>query len=406
MNLHSVPDFFLTRYPLLPVPSKYEKVDCPAGVTILIPGSVTPVCREGDTVYAGQPLAEQRLPGTFASCCGKVVGIVPRQRSEGVTVTAVAIEKRVSDKEPYRLFDPIENVSDASAEELYENLQMAGCALRRDDRPLLIRCIDGDCEAVTNRWYVERQFNRILQGIEMLQKLSPDSRLIVAVPETLSADKKMQLAGKTAVLEVKPHYPAVTTKQIIVSDSVLKNADRIGMMDCSRLVELMFTLETGCSAFTQKVLVKSGPKQTARFFEVPIGISVGDLLVHAGINVEPGSRVIFGGRMTGRAVDDLSQPITTDDTAVMCVPPGDVVLSENVSCVNCGRCVRACPVGLRVDLIAKCVEFSHFDEAYRLGVMQCIDCGCCSAACIVHRPLAYHCFFAKKERANRSGADG
>lgn len=406
MNIHSVPDLFMTRYPLLPVPSKYEKVDCPARVTMLIPECVIPVCREGDTVYGGQALAERRLPGTFASCSGKIVSVAPRQRSEDVICTAVTIEKHVSDKEPYRLFDPIEYVSGTSAEKLYEKLQMAGCTLPRDNNPFLIRCIDSDCEAVTNRWYMENHFDRILQGIEVLRKLSPDSRLFIAVSAALSVDKKKQLSDKATLIEVEPYYPAVTTDRIIASDSVLKKADRIGMMDCSRLGELVSTLETGNSALTQKVLVKSGRKQTARFFEVPIGMSAGDLLTHAEVKIEPGSQVIFGGTMTGHAVNDLTQPITTDDTVVMYVPPGDVVLSENVSCVNCGRCVRACPVGLRVDLIAKCIEFSHFDEANRLGIMQCIDCGCCTAVCIVHRPLAYHCYFGKKERASRSGADG
>lgn len=406
MNIHSLPDLFLTRYRMSPVPSKCEKLDCPARVTVLIPDGVASVCGESEMVRIGQPLAEKRLPGTFASCTGKIIRIVPGYRSEGVSCTAVTIEKNNKDGEPYLLFDAIKDVSKASPEELYEKLLLAGCAIPRDKNPFLIRGVDSDSEAVTDCWYLENNFDRVVLGIGVLRRLSPESRFFVAVAETLSEEKKKKLSEVAVVVKVKPYYPSVTTERIIASSPALNNAERLKVMSCSRLVDLISTLETGVSAFTRKILVKSGSKLPVRFFEVSVGMSAGDLFDHAGVKVERGAQVIFGGMLRGRALDDFSQPITDEDSVVIHIPAEECVFSENVSCVNCGRCVRVCPIGLRVDLIAKCVEFAKLDEAKRLGILQCVDCGCCTAACIVHRPLAYHCFYGKKELQNRAFADG
>ena len=136
-------------------------------------------------------------------------------------------------------------------------------------------------------------------------------------------------------------------------------------------------------------------------------MNVGDLLSLANHSISDGAMVVIGGEMTGFAADNLQQPLVTGCDSVLVLPPGEAAAHENTPCVSCGRCVQTCPEGLRVDLIGKNVEFSREKEAVRLGIHQCIDCGLCTAACIVNRPLGHLLAFGKSafsRETDRKGA--
>lgn len=406
MNIHSLPDHILTRYPLLPVPATAETVKRPAMLTVLIPQNVTVKCNEGNVVGKGEPLTNNRTHGAFAPCAGEIIRIVPREQIGGGKCTAITIRSSSGPTEAHPLFDPVENISTAPSEALRVKATDAGFKLPDTGDTLLLLGIDEDIESVSNRWCLEKSFDSVLAGLELLQSACPGNKVVVTVPATLSDDKRKKFPGSVRIVDVKPRYPDVIMKNIITAHPLLKNEKQIAVMDCSRLVELHTVLTTGKPVVSRNVLVITGRSVAPKYLEVPIGMTVQTLLDLIGVTVTSGSSIVLGGSMRGRAVSDPSQPITAGDDVLRYYPPEENTTSENISCVNCGRCVRACPATLRVDLIAKAVEFGQFEEARRLGIEHCIDCGCCTAACIVHRPLAFYCWFGKKKLKPAGGTDG
>ena len=57
------------------------------------------------------------------------------------------------------------------------------------------------------------------------------------------------------------------------------------------------------------------------------------------------------------------------------------------SCIRCGRCVEACPMGLLPGTIGMLSEKGHYDELEEHHIQDCVECGCCAFICPSFRPL-------------------
>ena len=51
-------------------------------------------------------------------------------------------------------------------------------------------------------------------------------------------------------------------------------------------------------------------------------------------------------------------------------------------CDLCGRCISACPMNLMPSLIYQHAMAGETAECKKLNVTDCIECGCCSYACL------------------------
>ena len=64
-------------------------------------------------------------------------------------------------------------------------------------------------------------------------------------------------------------------------------------------------------------------------------------------------------------------------------------------CINCGSCVRACPMQLNPAYISRAVEANDIAMAESFGVMNCLECGACSFSCPAYRDVTQFCRRAK-----------
>ena len=75
------------------------------------------------------------------------------------------------------------------------------------------------------------------------------------------------------------------------------------------------------------------------------------------------------------------------------------------ACINCGRCLRACPMQLMPTLLDRCVRADRYDEAEKYGIMNCIECGACTFVCPAKRLLTQSCRQGKKVITTRKKAE-
>ena len=57
-------------------------------------------------------------------------------------------------------------------------------------------------------------------------------------------------------------------------------------------------------------------------------------------------------------------------------------------CIQCGRCVAACPMHLTPVFIRRALEQNQLRRLSKLHPEDCIQCGCCSFTCPARIPLA------------------
>lgn len=126
----------------------------------------------------------------------------------------------------------------------------------------------------------------------------------------------------------------------------------------------------------------------------PVGTKVSDLLAFCGgFSSEP-EKLVSGGPMMGFSFFDMETPITKGSSGLLALPPQKKVRST--ACLNCGRCVAACPIGLMPAKLYRLVTNGHYEEAMQTSLMDCKECGCCSYVCPAHLPLVHTMKTGKK----------
>ena len=99
----------------------------------------------------------------------------------------------------------------------------------------------------------------------------------------------------------------------------------------------------------------------------------------------------MGGPMNGTAICSADDPIVKISNSVLIFDEKNSVLPEASPCINCGRCMEKCPVGISVPMVDKVMAVKKEERRVKLlidtGVRQCVDCGCCTYVCPANRPL-------------------
>ena len=162
------------------------------------------------------------------------------------------------------------------------------------------------------------------------------------------------------------------------------------IINVSSLALMANYLNTGMPLVERIVTVDGPAVEKPMNLIAPIGTRISELLKYTGLKSEPG-KVVVGGPMNGSAICSVEDPIVKVSNAVLVFDEKSAVLPEASACINCGRCIEKCPVGISVAMVDRVMKIQ--DEEVRVkklidtGVRQCVDCACCSYVCPAHRPL-------------------
>ena len=162
------------------------------------------------------------------------------------------------------------------------------------------------------------------------------------------------------------------------------------IINVSSLALMANCLNTGMPLVERIVTVDGPDVEKPMNLIAPIGTRIRELLKYTGLKSEPG-KVVVGGPMNGSAICSVDDPIVKVSNAVLVFDEKSAVLPEASACINCGRCIEKCPIGISVAMVDRVMKIR--DEEVRVkklidtGVRQCVDCACCSYVCPAHRPL-------------------
>ena len=132
-------------------------------------------------------------------------------------------------------------------------------------------------------------------------------------------------------------------------------------------------------------------------FVIKIGTSVRELIDYCGGFTDDDVLVKMGGPMMGFSMFSLDIPTTKTSSSLLCLAEDEVAKAEPSPCINCGRCVEACPEQLIPSRLAKMADHGVADEFEKWHGLECIECGSCSFACPAKRQLAQSIKTMKKQ---------
>ena len=340
--------------------------------------------KKGDVVAKGQLIGERNgfisVP-VHAPVAGTVAAVEPRMGPTGGWVDAVILDV-AEDQSGAPAFMPPLDWKSASREDLLARVNDAGiCGMGGAGFPSVVKLSpppDKHCEYL------------ILNGAECEPYLTSDYRTMLERADRIRTGVEIMrkiLNGPAVRIAVEAN------KQEAIKALEKAFADIEGNVE---LVVLPVLYPQGSENLIERVTTVSGdgvvePKNV----RAPVGTRYADLVAFCGGEKEGVRKVISGGPMMGFNVPNLEIPTTKTTSGLLFFTAAKVFQYSSNACINCGRCVRACPMQLNPAYICSAVESNDIAAAQKMDVMDCIECGACSFGCPAYRDITQNCRRAK-----------
>jgi len=397
------------------------------------------VVKVGDFVRRGQILGEKN---GFISVCvrapadGLVKAVEKRLGPAGGKADAVIIDTtaKAEGTENGAILPPMDWKA-ATREELLKRVEEAGiCGMGGAGFPTAVklnpppgkRCeyliLNGaECEpylCADHQVMVERA-DRIRLGVEIMRKVLGQCAVRIAVeankPDAIAALEKAfaDIEGNVEIVVLPVLYPQgsekhqiyATVKRVVPEPPALPIDVGCVVENVGTVAAIADAVELGEPLLSRVTTVSGDAVVEPKNILAPCGTKYSDLVAFCGGEKEPPAKVISGGTMMGFAVSTLEIATTRTTSGLLLLSRRRVFQYASGACINCGRCLRACPMNLNPALISKAVDANDIKAAEDAFVMDCIECGACSFGCPAYRTITQSCRRAKASIRARIAAE-
>lgn len=376
----------------------------------------SPIVKKGDHVLKGQMIAEAGgfvSAPIYASVSGTVKAIEPHVNPTGAKVNCIVIENDGQYEEVE--YPPVKPLSELTKEEILNMIANAGIvgmggagfptrvklSPKEPDKIDYIIANCAECEP-----YITADYRRMMEtpellveGMKVILKLFDNAKGIFGVednkPDCIA--KLKELVKDEPRMEVKTlmtKYPQGAERQLIYAttgraiNSTMLPADAGCVVDnVETVISIYNAVVKGIPSMERVVTVSGDGVANPGNYKVLFGTNQRELVEAAGGLKEGCEKVISGGPMMGFAMYTLDTPITKTSSSILCLSKDEVSASTATACINCGRCVEACPSRIIPPRLADLAE--RHDEAgfVKMNGLECVECGSCSYVCPAKRHL-------------------
>ena len=375
-----------------------------------------PIVAAGDHVLKGQMIAEAGgfvSAPVYASVSGTVKAIAPHLNPTGGTVNSIVVENDGEYEEvEYPEVKPLEEMS---KEEILETIGNAGIVgmggagfpTRVKLSPKEPEKIDyviancAECEPYITADYraMLEMPEKLVGGMKIVLKLFDNAKGIFGVednkPDCIARLKELTKdEPRMEVLALKTKYPQGGERQLIYAttgraiNSAMLPADAGCVVDnVATMISIYQAVAEGKPSMERIVTVSGDAVNEPGNFKVPFGISHEELVEAAGGFKSEPEKLISGGLMMGFAMVALDVPVTKTSSSILAFTKDEVSKFEPTACINCGRCVEACPSRLIPSRLADYAEHHDEEKFTAHEGLECMECGSCSYVCPAKRQL-------------------
>lgn len=401
-----------------------ETMPLPEQVVVLmnqhLGAPATPIVNKGDHVKVGQLIAEAQTfmcANVHSPVSGTVLKIDTCKDAFGMAKPAVYIQ--VEGDEWVETIDrtpDIKRQCDLTPAEIIDKLKAMGIVglggatfpahikyavpPGKSAEYLIINAVECEPYLTSDHRVMLEHAEEICIGVSILRKALGVPKAYIGIennkPEPIAVMKAMASQFEGIVVEpLKVKYPQGAEKQLINAITGRRVPSGKLPIDVGCVVSNVGTSFAVYEAIQknkpliENILTVTGKALPSQHnYQVRIGISYNDIIRHAiGTLPETTGKVISGGPMMGKAVCNLDAPTTKGASSVLVMDEKEARRRPETTCIRCGKCAEACPMGLEPYLFSALVRNDRVEEAQQRNILDCIECGCCFFSCPANKPL-------------------
>ncbi|MCM1105816.1 MAG: electron transport complex subunit RsxC [Blautia sp.] len=378
----------------------------------------SPIVAVGDTVKKGQKIAEAGgfvSSPIYSSVSGTVKKIEPRRVAVGDMVNSIVIES--DDRFEEVEYSAVEDTASLSKEDIIGRVKEAGVvgmggagfpthvklSPKEPDKIEYIIANCAECEPYLTADYRRMLENpeELVEGMKIILRLFDNAKGVFGVennkPDCIEKLKELTKdEPRMEVCELLTKYPQGGERQLIYAvtgraiNSKMLPADAGCIVDnVETIIAVYQAVKNGIPVMKRVSTVTGDAVKEPSNLLYSMGTPYQQLIDAAGgFTAEP-EKIISGGPMMGFSMFSLDIPTTKTSSSILCFTKDAVEeVGEPLACINCGRCVEACPENLIPSRLAKFGNTGQMEAFEKWHGLECIECGSCTYVCPSRRQVA------------------
>ncbi len=436
----------LKTFPKGGVHPEENKITADRPIEVLpLPGSVSipisqhigapavPVVERGEQVKTGQVIAKTGgfvSANIHATVSGKIAKISDEMDSSGYRRTAIMIraDKEEQWAEGIDTSDKLIREIPYSRDEILQKILNGGIVgmggatfpshiklnIPKGKKADVLIINGVECEpylTADHRLMIEKT-EELIVGVRILMIALGVEKAIIGIENNKpdAIQKVSSLARNEKGIQVEPlkvQYPQGGEKQLI--KALINREVPSGKLpiDVGTVVHNVGTTYAVYEAVLKnKPLIGRIVTVTGKSVEKPgnflarIGTPVSQLIEAAGGLPEHAGKVISGGPMMGKALNELDVPVTKGTSGILILDDEEAHRKQSKVCIRCTKCVQVCPMGLEPFYLQNLTMRGNFEEIEVNRILDCIECGSCAYICPSNRELLDYIRLGKSTLTN------
>lgn len=410
----------------------------------------------GQEVHVGQQLARSpdHCAGLAILACGngRVVEVSPsKRRAKGFIRVETTSGASVRSGDIVDKKSPVSELRSCAVErgiwvEIQSGMEMLPPPLHGNPKVVVVRCVFAEPHLEQGSKVIEENMEAFLDGLEILYHMAGgDAAIELTLAEhecELAQSIRESLRGRVFVHTVNVPVKYPVENPLLLATLLGREhgwgPDAFWMLDPQVVLALSRSFASGLHWSTRLVAVAGSGVARPMLVEAPLGTPLREVVAGCLGPVPIEKCCLLRGGLYHGVRGDADDGLAYGDRAVTVVPEVEqselfgwlrggsdrhswakvfssafrpcgpfqsktLLRSDVRPCINCGFCHDACPVGLYPHHLHRLVTHDELEEAESMGLLNCVECHCCSYGCVSKLELSRDIVAARRKVLREEG---